>query len=696
MGTLFVAVRAIHYASAMLLFGEILFALAVAGPAMRGTGTGRDEFGRRLVRIACWGAVAGVASGIAWFAIGATIMSGTTIGQATQRSVLELVLSSTRFGHVWVLRFALLGALCVMLYALRKSASNPFRSRITLGLLGTAALYLGTLAWTGHAAAGEGSDGEVETAWDVVHLLASGAWLGALPGLVSVLGGTQAPGVAARVATRFSTLGAIAVTLISASGLANAWYLIGDVPALFGTDYGRLLLAKLALFAAMLILAMINRWHLSMRLPSEDGEARRLLRRNALCEIAAGIGVVTIVGAMGITVPAAHQVPVWPFEHTWSFEPVSDSAWRQLILAAAGALAVVSSGIALAGFRAGLIHAASGRRRAPGYASVAPRAAPPRGSSLRLALPGALTRQTIAGLAGLAASVGLLAWLLTVPAHPTTYAASPAPYTTDNIVRGGELYAANCRSCHGVEGRGGGAVDRSLPGKPKDLALQSARHRDGDVFWWIAHGIPESPMPRFAPDIRDADIWRLIQFLHAQADARYLPSLVDGMQALPFIAAPDFTFEIGGQSQETLRQLRSNAVPMLVFYTLPQSLPRLRALARDASSLAKAGARIIAVPVHPSSGATASVDAASAAGIIATTGASVAAAYMMFARERDGAADDVPRHVEFLIDRQGDLRFRWSGDALAQTEGTSETRNRIDLLNREPPRQESAPGHAHR
>ena len=68
----------------------------------------------------------------------------------------------------------------------------------------------------------------------------------------------------------------------------------------------------------------------------------------------------------------------------------------------------------------------------------------------------------------------------------------------------------------------------------------------------------------------------------------------------------------------------------------------------------------------------------------------------MFARERDGAADDVPRHVEFLIDRQGDLRFRWSGDALAQTEGTSETRNRIDLLNREPPRQESAPGHAHR
>jgi hypothetical protein len=56
----------------------------------------------------------------------------------------------------------------------------------------------------------------------------------------------------------------------------------------------------------------------------------------------------------------------------------------------------------------------------------------------------------------------------------------------------------------------------------------------------------------------------------------------------------------------------------------------------------------------------------------------------------------VPRHVEFLIDRQGDLRVRWTGDALAQSQATSETRNRIDLLNREPPRQESSPGHAHR
>ena len=93
MNTLFAAVRAIHYASAMLLFGELVFALAVAGPATRGIGAGGDEFDRRLVRIARWSVVAGVASGLAWFAIGAAVMSGMSIGQAMRRSVLELVLS---------------------------------------------------------------------------------------------------------------------------------------------------------------------------------------------------------------------------------------------------------------------------------------------------------------------------------------------------------------------------------------------------------------------------------------------------------------------------------------------------------------------------------------------------------------------------------------------------------------------------
>ena len=94
------------------------------------------------------------------------------------------------------------------------------------------------------------------------------------------------------------------------AALANAWYLVGDVPALIGTDYGRLLLAKLALFAAMLVLAMANRWYLSVRLP-QARIAKRCVCSGAMRswksppESASS----TIVGALGVTVPAAPSSP---------------------------------------------------------------------------------------------------------------------------------------------------------------------------------------------------------------------------------------------------------------------------------------------------------------------------------------------------------------------------------------------------
>src|SRR5262249_56858630 len=71
----------------------------------------------------------------------------------------------------------------------------------------------------------------------------------------------------ARDATlRFSTLGLISVGLLIATGIVNGWILAGSVPALIGTGYGRLLLAKVALFFAMVAVAAVNRLRLTPRL----------------------------------------------------------------------------------------------------------------------------------------------------------------------------------------------------------------------------------------------------------------------------------------------------------------------------------------------------------------------------------------------------------------------------------------------
>jgi putative copper resistance protein D len=160
------------------------------------------------------------------------------------------------------------------------------------------------------------------------------------------------------------------------------------------------------------------------------------------------------------------------------------------------------------------------------------------------------------------------------------------------------------------------------------------------------------------------------------------------------IVAPDFTFEINAQPQESLREQRGRFVTLLVFYTLPDSLPRLRELVTEKRAFADARVRVIAVPRVFSS---TSVDAGTVddgKSIFAITRPDVAEAYAMFARQSADSRDAGTEHVEFLIDRQGYLRARWIGLPVAATDRAAETLSQIKLLNDEPPR--AAPKeHAH-
>ena len=61
MNTLLVATRSVHYAATMLLFGELLFLIAVARPAwQRVTPGDGDAVYRRLLAVMRWGVVASI------------------------------------------------------------------------------------------------------------------------------------------------------------------------------------------------------------------------------------------------------------------------------------------------------------------------------------------------------------------------------------------------------------------------------------------------------------------------------------------------------------------------------------------------------------------------------------------------------------------------------------------------------------
>jgi putative copper resistance protein D len=302
------AVRFVHFAAAVALFGELAFIAWVALPAGEAT-----RLRERALRVAWWCLALALVSGLAWLAVEAVRMSGLPPARALNLDTLGTVLADTLFGRAWIVRFALAVALgATLLLSRRRAGLDTLSAVLAAGLLSS-------LAWAGHAAAERGADRIVHLSADAAHLLAAGAWLGALLPLARVLAGTHEIGLAERATRRFSVMGIACVSVLIVTGTASAWYTVGSVPALFGTDYGRLLLAKLALFAAMIALAAANRmrWTPQLRATSpEAGLARRRLRRNAIAETSLGAAVLGVVGALGVTVPALHSQTVWPFPYT--------------------------------------------------------------------------------------------------------------------------------------------------------------------------------------------------------------------------------------------------------------------------------------------------------------------------------------------------------------------------------------------
>lgn len=335
--------RAIHFAATIMVAGVTFFIAFIAEPALRAMPYGTllaVTLRLRLAWIAWIGLVLFVPSDAAWLVLTAASMSGQPAGDIFTQGVLWTVLPQTDFGVDWVARFVaacVLAGVFVSFLSARRAKPAWLLAAVTL-----AAALAGSLAWTGHAIGGRGIQGVLHPAADILHLLAAAAWVGGLAPLALLLAATgeDAAGLAvARIATaRFSTLGVASVAVLLFTGIVNTWYLVGSIPALVGTQYGRLLLIKVALFAAMVGIAAINRFWLTPRLvetPSVAAarEARRRLCRNAVIEAFMGAVIIAIVAVLGTLPPASHShhhhatdgaMPAHAFQHIHSEQGMAD------------------------------------------------------------------------------------------------------------------------------------------------------------------------------------------------------------------------------------------------------------------------------------------------------------------------------------------------------------------------------------
>ena len=379
---------------------------------------------------------------------------------------------------------------------------------------------------------------------------------------------------------------------------------------------------KIALFLVTLALAALNRLWLTDRLAAGAPGARRQLLVSVSIETVIGLGIVTAAAFLASTVPGAHQTPVWPFSWQLSLVTVrEDPEFRQEVF-----ISVIAIGLAV------LLMVATLLLR-------------------RFRLPALVVMLAIIAWRGPSLS------LLTAEAYPTSFQTSPTGFSAASIAHGQALFMQNCVSCHGPEGEGNGPAAAGLHIKPSDLTQPHVfDHTDGEMFWWLTHGIddPEGglAMPGFANALSAEDRWALIDYVraHNAGVAMQQDSALDQP-----VRAPALPIECDGVAASTMADLHGHAV----FVVLGDAAAdRMAVPSRDAITLKLSGGDPSAGNVKPAPGSC-----------IATS----PAGWNAYAILADLPLDETAGS-EFLVDPNGWLR------AVQRPGATSGWHSRDDLL----------------
>ena len=295
-----IAVRFGVYVASTVLFGLSAFALYSVRAQKRG-----GALALRGWLIAS--AVVGLLLSALWLVLLASSMAAVPLWPV-DRVAIDGLLTGSAIGTAWKVR----------MIALLIAGLAAARTRWLPVVVLSSGVTLATLAWTGHGAVDEGVVGWVHLGADILHLVASAAWVGALVGLVLLVSRPVARidcdhlGLTHRALHGFGAVGTVVVGSIVVTGLVNSVLMVGvgNLTTLPTTLYGQLLIAKLVLFAMMLGLASLNRFRLTPAFERSIADADHrsalgALRRSLAVETVCVTLILALVAWLGTLAPPA-------------------------------------------------------------------------------------------------------------------------------------------------------------------------------------------------------------------------------------------------------------------------------------------------------------------------------------------------------------------------------------------------------
>ena len=311
--------RWLNFLSEAIYFGGVVFALLVWMPAKSTKSLNiNEETDRRvifritsLLRISGW--VALVATVISLF-IQTVAVAG--INQSSRHAAVAII-TSTRFGIVWILRVAVIcAAILISRVLVVRTSRKSWLSALAIG-----GVLLLTTTLTSHNAASTAYVPIVNLVFDWLHLAAVAVWVGGLVhfalALTCLNGLKHNLKFLAELVRRFSSLAVVSVGVIGLTGLYSLLLEVGTLSALFSTGYGVLVLAKIVLFTPMIVLGGLNQFKVYNGLtgtnPSSPTNSGSLIKRFNLSirsEVAMGIIILMIVGILTASSPVAQTATV--------------------------------------------------------------------------------------------------------------------------------------------------------------------------------------------------------------------------------------------------------------------------------------------------------------------------------------------------------------------------------------------------
>jgi putative copper resistance protein D len=264
--------------------GAAIVVLGLAVVPMLDTARHRAELARRsatAIAVAAW---VWLAAELSRLVANAAATAAVPVTDLSVRTAFEFSVSTSagRADLICVTAAAVVAALTI-------AARTPHMSTVVAGVaaIGTAARTL-----AGHLA--ESALGGLAV---TVHALAAALWCGVLAALVLVV---DHRGQWARLLPRFSALSLWSVVALLAGGVLSAAVVVGSPTDLIDTGYGRLLLAKVVLTAALMALAWYNR---SQWLPSARGHrvTAQVSGRRSDTELALMVVTLTLAAALAVS-----------------------------------------------------------------------------------------------------------------------------------------------------------------------------------------------------------------------------------------------------------------------------------------------------------------------------------------------------------------------------------------------------------